>query len=337
MDTFKKIAYYLVVLISVIVIGVTLLSLLYNVNVWWIKAMDFPRVQILLVGIICLLVVAFATHRWTIGPTLLTAGLLASVALQIYFVYPYTTLGEQSVRSANSGEAASEATVSLMIANVYMHNREIGSLIEIVEQADPDMVLLMETNQWWITALQPLRRQYSYVQEYPLGNTYGMALYSRYPWQDMQIEFFQHDSVPSFHTEVQLPNGQSFQFHGMHPVPPVRSRYPDNKGEKEQELLIVGRRVAQQDQPAVVVGDFNDVAWSNTSRLFQTEGELNDTRAGRGLYSSFDAKSSIMRWPLDHVYVTSDFVLTDFERLGEFGSDHFPIYAKLVLAKEGAR
>ena len=52
MNTFKKVIYSLIVLVSVIVIGATLLSLPYNVNVWWLKALDFPRLQILL-GVYC--------------------------------------------------------------------------------------------------------------------------------------------------------------------------------------------------------------------------------------------------------------------------------------------
>ncbi len=331
MNTFKKLIYYLVVVVSVVVIGATMLSLLYNVNVWWLKALDFPRLQVLLVGLLCLLTVAFTTHRWTAGAVLLVLGLVASVGLQAYYVYPYTTIARQVVRTVDPNKASAEATVSLLIANVYMHNRQVGTLIKMIEERDPDMVLVMETNDWWMTALQPLRRRYAHVQEYPADNTYGMGLYSRYPWTDLQVKFLQHDSVPSFHAEMQLPDGQSFYFHGMHPVPPVHSKHPDNAGEQEEELIEVGQLVAKRGQPAVVAGDFNDVAWSNTSRLFQTEGELNDTRIGRGLYSSFDAQLKIMRWPLDHVYVTQEFALADLQRLGKFGSDHFPMYVELVL------
>ena len=334
MDTFKKIAYYLVVLASVAVIVATLLSLVYNTRVWWLKVLDFPRPEALLAGGLCLIMVAFMTHRWTAGPTLLIAGLVASIGLQSYYVYPYTTLATPVVATVRSDEAPAEATVSLLIANVYIQNRQAEALLEIIADAKPDMVLVMETNRWWIEALQPLQRSYPYVQTYSADNSYGMGLYSRYPWTTLQVKFIQHDSVPSFHARMQLPNGRPFYFHGVHPVPPVRShRYPDNAGEKEEEIVAVGQMVKQQNLPAVVAGDFNDVAWSHTARLFQVQGQLNDTRVGRGLYSSFDAKSPIMRWPLDHVYVTKEFKLVDLRRLGYFGSDHFPIYVKLLLTE----
>ena len=334
MNTFRKVIFYFIILVSVFTIGATLLSLLYDVNVWWIKALDFPRPQLLVVGLFCLGVFAIMNRRWEVWSYLLVAGLLAAIVLQAYFVTPYSPLGSEEVAEADPTTARPEATVSLLLANVYMHNRETAKLLEIVEQTNPDMVLAMETNQWWMEALQPLQRQYAHQMKYPADNTYGMVLYSRYPLIDRSIQFLQHDSVPSFHAQVELPNGQTFHFHGVHPVPPIHSKYPDNKNEKEQELIRVGRMIAEHQAPAIVAGDFNDVAWSNTSRLFQVEGMLNDTRIGRGLYDSFDAKSHVMRWPLDHVYVTSEFSLLSFQRLDAFGSDHFPIFAKLVLNSE---
>lgn len=334
MSILKKVVFYLVILVSVATIGVTMLSLLYDVNVWWIKALDFPRVQCFFIILFCLLVLIFLNRHWSWSAKLLVVGLVSSLGLQAYFIYPYTSLASTEVPTADDSSVSPDATVRLLIANVYMYNRQANAFLDIAQQADPDMILVMETDQWWVDALQPLRRQYEYYHAYPDSNTYGMVLYSRYRMVDMQTRFLQHDSVPSFHGEVQLPNEQTFLFHGVHPVPPIHSQHPDNEGEKEVELIKVGQMVAQEHQPIVVAGDFNDVAWSHTSQLFHTSGQLHDTRIGRGLYSSFNAKSSIMRWPLDHVYVSSDFSVKSFQRLGKFGSDHFPIYVELVLAEQ---
>ncbi|WKN43287.1 endonuclease/exonuclease/phosphatase family protein [Tunicatimonas pelagia] len=331
MSTLKTIVYYLTILLSTLVIAASLLSLLYDVSIWWIKALDFPRLQFLITGGVCLVVFATISDRWSFWSVFLLIGLIASIGLQSYFVYSYTPLVEESLKDATPEEANSEAVISLLIANVYMYNRQAADFLEVATTASPDMILVMETNQWWIDQLQPLQKQYDYYQEYPASNTYGMALYSRYPWADMQVKFFNHDSVPSFHTVVQLPRGKSFRFHGVHPVPPVYSKHPDNQGEKEVALLKVGNLMKQHHEPVIVAGDFNDVAWSNTSRLFQAEGELLDARVGRGLYNTFDATSWLMRWPLDHVYASGEFRLVSLRRLGKFGSDHFPLYAELVL------
>ncbi len=331
MNLLKKFFYYLVILVSFLVIVVSLLSLSYNNTQWWMKAMDFPRLQYLVVAFVCFVIFGLRNRRWTFWPVFLMVGLLATVVIQGSFVFPYTPMTQPRIASLSPTKVDPSERVRLMLANVYMHNREAGALLNVVQQADPDMLLLMENDQWWIDHVAPLRERYPHHHELPIGNTYGMALYSRYPLENLETKFFQHDSVPSFHCRVQLPSGRWFSFHGVHPVPPILSKHPDNAGQQEEELLKVGNLVKQRTLPAVVAGDFNDVAWSNTSRLFQTNGGLQDTRVGRGLYDSFDANSWIMRWPLDHVYVSDEFRVVSFRKLGYFGSDHFPICVELAL------
>ena len=127
-------------------------------------------------------------------------------------------------------------------------------------------------------------------------------------------------------------SGKNFMLHAVHPVAPMPSdKYPDNVGEAEVALLKVGDLVANEEIPSLVAGDFNDVSWSHTARLFEQSGDLRNVRIGRGLFNSFDATSLVMRWPLDHFFLTQEFYVADLERLGKVGSDHFPVYAKFVL------
>ena len=333
MNVLTKIAYYLIILISFVVITASMLSLSQNNTQWWMKVLDFPRIQCLAVALVSLIAFALLNRTWGLWSILLTVGLVATLVVQAYFVFPYTPLTDPEVAAIAPAEVDPPERVRLMIANVYMHNRQDAALMTIVEKNEPDMLLLMEVNQWWIDHLPDLRERYPHYHELPIDNTYGMALYSRYALKNLTTMFLQHDSVPSFHTDIQLPNGRSFRFHGVHPVPPVLSKHPDNEGQKEEELTKVGQLVKDRKMPAVVAGDFNDVAWSNTSRLFQMSGGLEDIRIGRGLYSSFDAQSYVMRWPLDHVYVSDEFRVANFRRLDAFGSDHFPIYVELVLTE----
>jgi hypothetical protein len=47
------------------------------------------------------------------------------------------------------------------------------------------------------------------------------------------------------------------------------------------------------------------------------------------MFNSFHAGYRLLRWPLDHVFVSDDFLLRDMQRLPAFGSDHFPILIRL--------
>ncbi len=331
MHYLKKFFYYLILIVGTLSVGISLLSLLYDVNIWWLKVLDFPRQQVFLISLLCLLLFAIINRRWDFWSVFFSVGLFISFGLQAYYIFPYTPLAKAEVAQADLAQTDKKATISLVIANVYMKNRNAVAFLDIAERAAPDMLLVMETDAWWENALKLLQTQYPYSLMYPVDNTYGMLLYSKHPLIEPDIMFLQHKDVPSFHTKVRLANGQMFYFHGVHPVPPVYSKHPDNKGEEEEELIEVGAMVTQHRMPAIVAGDFNDVAWSHTSRLFQVEGQLNDLRVGRCFCNSFSAQSFFLRWPLDHVYVTKEFELLKMERLATFGSDHFPIYVQLIL------
>jgi endonuclease/exonuclease/phosphatase (EEP) superfamily protein YafD len=96
----------------------------------------------------------------------------------------------------------------------------------------------------------------------------------------------------------------------------------------------VAREVKAEGRPAVVAGDLNDVAWSRTNDLFQRISGLLDPRIGRGLYPTFNAKWPLLRWPLDHIFFSDDFLLGRIERLGPIQSDHFPILISLCRSEQ---
>lgn len=332
MGKMKKYLSYFVTGVAGFLTAISVLSLFYNMSsIWWIKSLNFPRIQVLAVSFVTLSAALLFMNKRSVRNMLVLTGLVASVVINASFIITYTPIVGKQVSSLEKDKVDSADRISLLIANVYMKNKKSDAFIDVVLKKSPDMVLVMETNAWWQKALLPLKATYPHHIEYPLENTYGMMLYSRYELQKPQIKFLEHQGVPSIHTEVQLLNGRRFAFHGMHPVPPLPSKYPDNIGEDAGELNKVGEMVAKESLPVVVAGDLNDVAWSNTNRVFQEKSRLNDVRTGRRFYGTFSAHSVIMRWPLDHVFVTEDFKLVQLEKMDNFGSDHFPIYVQLAL------
>ena len=84
--------------------------------------------------------------------------------------------------------------------------------------------------------------------------------------------------------------------------------------------------------PVIIGGDLNDVAWSRMTRLFLRTSGLLDPRRGRGFYNTFHADRWYMRFPLDHLFHSEHFTVSNIERLGFVGSDHFPILIDLRYA-----
>jgi hypothetical protein len=83
-----------------------------------------------------------------------------------------------------------------------------------------------------------------------------------------------------------------------------------------------------------VTGDLNDVAWSRTTRLFRKLSGMFDPRVGRGMFNTFHADYFLLRWPLDHIFISSHFRLCHIKRLPSIGSDHFPLYTKIAYRRE---
>ncbi|MFD1239266.1 endonuclease/exonuclease/phosphatase family protein, partial [Latilactobacillus sakei subsp. carnosus] len=139
--------------------------------------------------------------------------------------------------------------------------------------------------------------------------------------------------IPSVHTTLTLDNGRVIRVHFLHPAPPSPTENTESK-ERDAEITIVGKSVAESTMPVIVTGDLNDVAWSTTTRLFRKISGLLDPRIGRGIFCTFHAGYPFLRWPLDHVFHSSHFTLSHMERMPSIGSDHFPLLTQLALTPE---
>ena len=126
--------------------------------------------------------------------------------------------------------------------------------------------------------------------------------------------------------KLRLRSGEEIVLNAVHPRPP---RPGNSTYGRDAELVMTGREMADDDMASVIIGDLNDMAWSNITTLFQRISHTLDARVGRGMFNTFHARHSLARYPLDHVFHTGEFFLVDMQTLGYTGSDHFPILAEL--------
>ncbi|SFL58886.1 endonuclease/exonuclease/phosphatase family protein [Methylorubrum salsuginis] len=291
----------------------------------FVRSLDFPRLQIAVALSACILALLVTSRDAT--AVILSIAMLAALALQGSHILPFTPLAATQAKAAESCDAGDR--VSLVVLNVLQSNRDYGVTLDLIERQSPDIVLLLETNAGWQSAMAPLRDRYPNKVEQPQDNTYGLLFYSRLPLRDPTIRFLLQKDVPSLRTTIVLPSGEAVTFHGLHPRPPHPGH---SSAPRDGELVMVAREVARTKGPTIVAGDLNDVAWSRTNQLFQNLSGLLDPRQGRGLFATFHAQYPFARWPLDHIFFSEHFLLVDMERLDDVGSDHFPITVSLCRA-----
>ncbi len=158
-----------------------------------------------------------------------------------------------------------------------------------------------------------------------------MMLLSKLPLTESAINFLVKDDIPSVFTRITLSSGCIIDFYGVHPEPPMPGT---DTYERDTELLIIGKKIRETNNPTIVAGDLNDVGWSVTSKLFRKYSGLVDPREGRGLFNTYKVSVPLVRYPPDHIFYSRDFGLITLKKLEDIGSDYFPLLIGLNYEPE---
>ncbi len=315
-------------IIAVIMIAGSLASATWFEQ-WWIRVWDFPRLQIFIALVV--LAILTATFDRKTRP-LLPIALAICASWQAYRIFPHSSLAATEVASADARSDGARC-LRVFAFNVLQDNRDYAAALDLIRSEKPDILLLTETDAAWAEALEPVLQGYPHRLDRPLPNTYGMMFASRFPMSDASIQDLAKPDTPSVMATLKI-DGQDVRFIGIHPHPP---RPGIDTDERDYELIKVGRLLEKERRPTLVVGDFNDVAWSNTSELFKRTARLLDPRIGRGSYATFPSNMIWLAWPLDHVFVSEHFLLKDMRVLRNVGSDHRAIASDLCLDPKRAK
>lgn len=292
---------------------------------WTIRFFDFVRVQTSVVQI-CLMVTCFLIWK---SPSLLQYILLIAIVgvlcYQLILIWPYTPL--YPIKKPN--EPFNENTLKLVTANVLQDNKEYHKFIEIIKSSNPDIFVTMESDKNWDSHITKAFPDYVHTLKATLSNYYGMHIYSKIAFTHTEIQFLVEDDVPSMHCEF-IYADKSVDFKVIHPAPPSPTENKTSK-ERDAELMIIGKQCRENKKSTIVCGDLNDVIWSKTSTIFKKMTGYKDPRLGRGLFPSFHANYWLLRFPLDHLFYSTDLHVPIMRRLERFGSDHFAMYYEIAF------
>ena len=316
-----RVAYTTAVLALVAALVVVTLLPLSGLQEWWIRAMAFPRLQILAAaGFVVILCFFLAPVLRT--PMLVTA--LACFGFQAWQVFPYTPLASKEIRLAPT----SDDQLRLIAANVLMANRDHDAVLSLIRRESPDIIFLMETDQIWVDALGPVLDGYETVLAKPQDNHYGFVFATGLPVVETHILDLGDVDKPTLYAALKDRRDRSFRFVGFHPAPPVPGQDTDTRDAK---TAYAARLARKSGVPVVIMGDFTQPAWSHFAQKFKKIGGYLDPRVGRGPLPSFDATHPILRLPIDQLYLTPDIALVDYSRGEKIGSDHFPMLATVRI------
>ena len=245
MDWFVAVLY----LLGFVVVVATVLPV-WRTTRWWGRLADFPRFQI---GTLAIAILALVpTLKWpsSLPELLLLVSIALAAAWQLSWVWHYVRGAPIEVPSATELPSAPQC-FALFTTNVLQSTRDANSLLHLISTADPDLVLGVETDEWWCSQLnQGLRTRYPHAITYPLSNGYGLALFSRLELVNPTIRFLVDEAIPSIKTGVRLRSNSVIDLYGVHPQPPSVQQ---DSAERDLELLLVGKEISRCLRPAVVV------------------------------------------------------------------------------------
>jgi len=299
-------------------------------DAWWIRDFDFIHAQLAIL-VTVLLVVGLMLFPLTLSHGVVLTILAITLFYHLFIIIPFTRFYKKHVLA--STHAARENSIRVMMCNVFQDNTQYDGFIALVQEVNPDVLLVVETDAQWAKALTVLEEEYKYNISYPLENTYGMIFYSRLPIKSHAICFLVEQDVPSFEITVELPAGIEISLLTAHPQPPSPTEN-ERSTERDAELMLIAKKVKENNKPTLAFGDLNDVAWSHTTRLFKRMSGLLDPRIGRGFFNTFHAKIPMLRFPLDHLFSSHHFTVVKMERLPFCNSDHFPMCIELCYQPE---
>lgn len=211
-------------------------------------------------------------------------------------------------------------STSIVYSNINVSNQEKKKLIEYLKYSRPNLIVLVEVNKLWAEELSSLKNEYPYSKMIIQEGNFGMAILSDHPIKNEKVFFDKEHNIPALSVSI-----NEYKVYLLHAFPPIgkygtllRNRY----------LETMSNHIAKEEGPLVVCGDFNVTQWKAVFSNFLEVSGLN--------YAHNSATPRT--WPvlgnrallsIDHCLV-KDIKVIEYRRGPNIGSDHFPLYLKVV-------
>lgn len=276
------------------------------------------KAQYLLGSIIVLPVFLFyGTLAWTVIAVI-------CVAINLIEVAPWF-IGKRN----STGKQSGGRRVKLLLANVNFKNTAHQLFIAFVKRQAPDVLVVQEVDSAWCDSLRTLQGLYPFHQSLPKGGGSGIALYSRFRFQQLSLELNEGNARPGILAKIDF-DGVAVSLLSIHPRAPIQKGHFELRNAMFDSAAECLRKLPD---PKIFIGDLNITPWSHYYRSFAEQTGLADVRKGFGLLPSWPTFLSF-KWlmiPLDHCLVSDDIRVTSVKTGEPFGSDHLPLIVELEI------
>ena len=225
-----------------------------------------------------------------------------------------------TIRDVPSGSS----TLRIAHLNVFQMNKYYDEVVQRTIASGADVVSVQEVDNDWAHALRVgLASKYPYMRVEARGNCYGIALFSKLPYAEVNTSEVQ--GVPYIEAIVQTNDGP-VRIVSVHATSPISYAHFQRRNTL---LAHLGEDIGRQAMPTVLVGDLNTVHWDRAYRTFSTRSGLQPVNSP-GL-RTWPSIGPIALIPLDHLMVSHGLGATALQRFTIPGSDHRGLVADIHL------
>lgn len=326
---------FLVIGTGVVLLGLSLAFLILRPLGKWFWFIDlgthFLPQQVILVALCSLYLIFLRSKKAAIAAAFLALGLVSLAYFKSRMLAPdplqFQSEDDPSLKPI-------ETPLQVISFNVLTRNtskeRVLAWLESQVASSGDTLIFLMEVNDDWIHALEPLKKKLPYSIEVPRPDNFGVALYSSVPLTEIREVEFDEYEIPALVGPIKL-GDRVVSIFGVHNLPPVQG---ERFNQRNLYLDNLNKAVLASPRPALVMGDLNCSPWSpNISRVLRTD------PSNKELFDPFPYLIRPHSWSALEIISTSiDYILAHLElrpksaTLGpDLGSDHRPVMVRYGL------
>lgn len=245
-----------------------------------------------------------------------------------FVIIPYVVYNEMGHYYLGENAKGEKENFKIISINIFSQNEEFQHLQNYLKEETADVIVLQELTPSWQKHVEFIRQEYPYYKEEPRSNNFGIAVYSKIPFDTVITKNYIDEMHPSLIGELKV-NGKPVSILMTHPVPPLPNQARFERRNKQYKLMKE-EIDAMTNENIIFIGDFNSTTYSPNFKLLQSD-KLKDARTGFGLQNSWNAFIPILRTNIDQCWVSKNIGVTNFYRGKDIQSDHFPIVAELKI------
>jgi endonuclease/exonuclease/phosphatase (EEP) superfamily protein YafD len=226
---------------------------------------------------------------------------------------------------AKSKGAFSGNSLRILLANVNTENRRYDLVQKMVIDENPDIIILEEISDEWMSKIGGLKERYPHHLECPQDDNFGMALFSRIPLLEPKILFWGEYRLAYIEASLEFDRREIFLL-AVHTLPPVRDF---NWRMRNLQLDDMASIIRKKGNPSVLAGDLNVTPWSLNFKRFQNASGLKNSLKGFGSQPSWPTMLPPLLIPLDQCLLSNDIRVLKRKIGRGIGSDHYPLMIEI--------